>query len=60
MTGSRNEAYGAFAWAYDEALGKSFFATVEPLLISSQDHAQTRTAHVIDRGGVTGRPAAGA
>lgn len=32
MTGSRNEAYGAFAWAYDEALGKSFFATVEPLL----------------------------
>ena len=32
MTGNRNEAYGAFAWAYDEALGKSFFATVEPLL----------------------------
>jgi SAM-dependent methyltransferase len=35
MAGSSAESYGAFAWAYDQALGRRFFRAVQRLLVTS-------------------------
>ncbi len=51
MTGPEaesHEGYGAFAWAYDAALGQSYFAAIAPLLSSLTDRYQPPDRNHLD------------
>jgi SAM-dependent methyltransferase len=48
MASSSAESYGAFAWAYDQALGRRFFRAVQRLLVTSLEERPPREMTHLD------------
>lgn len=48
MASSSAESYGAFAWAYDQALGRRFFRAVQRLLVKSLEERPPREMTHLD------------